>query len=70
MKKPPPKALIFEEKFNKLIAIPKREWDEINTPKRFEASSLWKDFVDIPIGIVKRLPSCVDWPFVVRGALK
>ena len=62
--------MIFEEKFDKLIAIPKREWDEINVRKRLEASTLWKDFVDIPTGIVKRLPSWVDWPFVVRGALR
>ena len=33
-------------------------------------SSLWKDFVNIPTGIVKRVPSWVDWSFVIRGALR
>ena len=62
--------MIFEEKFNKLIAIPKREWEEICVPSRLKASSLWKDVKDIPSGIVKSLPSWVDWTFVVRGALR
>ena len=70
MKKPPPKAILFEEKIERLLALPNREWDEINVPSRFKASSLWKNFVKIPTGIVKHLPSWVDWPFVVRGALR
>ncbi|GMN51818.1 hypothetical protein TIFTF001_020976 [Ficus carica] len=70
LKKPPPKAILFEEKFERLLAQPNREWDEINVPKRFRASSLWKDFVKIPSGIAKRVPSWVDWPFVIRGALR
>ncbi|GMN57655.1 hypothetical protein TIFTF001_026760 [Ficus carica] len=70
LKKPPPKALLFEEKFERLLAQPNQEWDEINVPKRFRASSLWKDFVEIPSGIAKRVPSWVDWPFVIKGALR
>ena len=70
LKKPPPKALLFEEKLEKLLAVPKREWDEIHTPDRFRASSLWKHFVELPKGIVKRVPSWVDWPFIVRGSLR
>ncbi|GMN46178.1 hypothetical protein TIFTF001_015361 [Ficus carica] len=50
LKKPPPKALLFEEKLKRLLAQPNREWDEINIPKRFRASSLWKDFVEIETG--------------------
>ncbi|GMN54938.1 hypothetical protein TIFTF001_024056 [Ficus carica] len=69
-KKPPPKALLFEEKHERLLTLPNREWDEINVPKRLRASSLWKDFIEIPSGIVKRVPSWVDWPFVIRGALR
>lgn len=70
MKKPPPKALLFEEKLERLLAIPNREWDEIQVPKRLRTSSLWKNFVELPTGIVKRVPSWVDWNFVVRGALR
>ncbi|GMN23845.1 hypothetical protein TIFTF001_049104 [Ficus carica] len=68
--KPPSKALLFEEKLERLLALPNREWDEINVPKRFRASSLWKDIIEISSGIVKRVPSWVDWPFVIRGALR
>ncbi|GMN66709.1 hypothetical protein TIFTF001_035770 [Ficus carica] len=70
LKKPPPKALLFEEKLERLLALPNREWDEIHVPKRFRASSLWKDFVELQSGIAKRVPSWVDWPFVIRGALR
>ena len=70
LKKPPPKALLFEEKLEKLLAVPKREWDEIHTPERFRASSLWKHFVELPTRIAKRVPSWVDWSFIVRGALR
>ncbi|GMN66987.1 hypothetical protein TIFTF001_036052 [Ficus carica] len=70
LKKPPPKALLFEKKLERLLAQPNREWDEINVPKRFRASSLWKDFVELPSGIAKRVPSWVDWPFVIGGALR
>ncbi|GMN73404.1 hypothetical protein TIFTF001_052172 [Ficus carica] len=70
LKKPPPKALLFEEKVERLLALPNREWDDIHTPERLRASSLWKDFVEIPSGIVKRVPSWVNWSFVIRGALK
>ncbi|GMN68801.1 hypothetical protein TIFTF001_037852 [Ficus carica] len=59
LKKPPPKALLFEEKLERLLTLPNREWDEINDPKRFRASSLWKDFIEIPSSIVKRVPSWV-----------
>ncbi|GMN69678.1 hypothetical protein TIFTF001_038725 [Ficus carica] len=69
-KKPPSKALLFEEKLKSLLALPNREWDEINVSKRFKASSLWKDFVNITTGIVKRVPSWVDWSFVIRGVLR
>ncbi|GMN55638.1 hypothetical protein TIFTF001_024761 [Ficus carica] len=57
LKKRPPKALLFEEKLERLLAQPNREWDEINVPKRLRASSLWKNFINIPTGIVKRVPS-------------
>ncbi|GMN19507.1 hypothetical protein TIFTF001_042887 [Ficus carica] len=70
LKKPPPKALLFEEKLERLLALPSREWDDIPVPKRLRASSLWKDFVELPSGIPKRVPSWVDWPFVIRGALR
>ncbi|GMN22642.1 hypothetical protein TIFTF001_040305 [Ficus carica] len=70
LKKPPPKALLFEEKLDRLLALPNREWDDINTPERLRASSLWKDFVEIPSGIAKRVLSWVNWSFVIRGALK
>ena len=70
LKKPPPKAILFEEKIERLLALPNREWDDINVPSRFKASSLWKNFVEIPTGIVKHLPNWVDWPFVVRAALR
>ncbi|GMN59248.1 hypothetical protein TIFTF001_028338 [Ficus carica] len=33
-------------------------------------SSLWKDFVVIQSGKVKQILSWVDWPFVIRGALR
>ncbi|GMN35831.1 hypothetical protein TIFTF001_042295 [Ficus carica] len=70
LKKPPPKALLFEEKLERLLALPDRDWDEIQVPRRLRASSLWKDFVELPLGIPKRVPSWVDWPFIVRGALR
>ena len=70
LKKPPPKALLFEEKLERLLALPNREWDDIHTPERLRASSLWKDFVEIPSGIAKRVPSWVDWSFMIMGALK
>ncbi|GMN20490.1 hypothetical protein TIFTF001_043101 [Ficus carica] len=69
-KKPPPKALLFEEKLERLLAQPNREWDKINIPKRFRALSLWKNFVELPSGIAKQVPSWVDWPFVIRKALR
>ncbi|GMN70130.1 hypothetical protein TIFTF001_039175 [Ficus carica] len=70
LKKPPPKALLFEEKLERLLALPNRDWDDIQVPRRLRASSLWKDFVELPSGIPKRVPSWVDWPFVIRGALR
>ncbi|GMN64825.1 hypothetical protein TIFTF001_033886 [Ficus carica] len=70
LKKPPPKALLFEEKLEQLLAVPNREWNEIHTLERFRASSLWKSFIELPTGIAKRVPSWVDWPFIVRGALR
>ncbi|GMN27996.1 hypothetical protein TIFTF001_044185 [Ficus carica] len=70
LKKPPPKALLFEEKLECLLALPNREWNDIQVPSRLRASSLWKDFVELPTGIPKRVPSWVDWPFVIRGALR
>ncbi|GMN47744.1 hypothetical protein TIFTF001_016923 [Ficus carica] len=70
LKKPPPKALLFEEKLERLLALPNREWDDIQVPRRLRASSLWKDFVELPSGIPKRVPSWVDWHFVIRGALR
>ncbi|GMN72161.1 hypothetical protein TIFTF001_052801 [Ficus carica] len=70
LKKPPPKALLFEEKLERLLALPNREWNDIQVPSRLRASSLWKDFVELPTGIPKRVPSWVDWPFVIRGALR
>ncbi|GMN59034.1 hypothetical protein TIFTF001_028124 [Ficus carica] len=70
LKKPPPKALLFEEKLERLLALPDREWDDIHVPERLRASSLWKDFKEIPSGIPKRVPSWVDWTFVIRGALR
>ncbi|GMN60217.1 hypothetical protein TIFTF001_029310 [Ficus carica] len=70
LKKPPPKALLFEEKLERLLALPNREWDDIQVPKRLRASSLWKDFIELPSGIPKRVPSWVDWPFIIRGALR
>ncbi|GMN66686.1 hypothetical protein TIFTF001_035746 [Ficus carica] len=48
LKKPPPKALLFEEKLERLLALPNREWDDIQVPRRLRASSLWKDFVELP----------------------
>ncbi|GMN29173.1 hypothetical protein TIFTF001_044325 [Ficus carica] len=70
LKKPPPKALLFEEKLERLLALPDRDWDDIQVPRRLRASSLWKDFVELPSGIPKRVPSWVDWPFIIRGALR
>ncbi|GMN73528.1 hypothetical protein TIFTF001_053710, partial [Ficus carica] len=70
LKKPPPKALLFEEKLERLLALPNRDWNDIQVPSRLRASSLWKDFVELPTGIPKRVPSWVDWPFVIRGALR
>ncbi|GMN69670.1 hypothetical protein TIFTF001_038714 [Ficus carica] len=34
LKKPPPKALLFEEKLERLLALPNRERDDIQVPKR------------------------------------
>ncbi|GMN61549.1 hypothetical protein TIFTF001_030636 [Ficus carica] len=34
LKKPPPKALLFEEKFERLLALPDRDWDDIQVPRR------------------------------------
>ncbi|GMN22578.1 hypothetical protein TIFTF001_040290 [Ficus carica] len=48
LKKPPPKALLFEEKLERLLALPNREWNDIQVPSRLRASSLWKDFVELP----------------------
>ncbi|GMN31317.1 hypothetical protein TIFTF001_048085 [Ficus carica] len=48
LKKPPPKALLFEEKLERLLALPDRDWDDIQVPRRLRASSLWKDFVELP----------------------
>ncbi|GMN25683.1 hypothetical protein TIFTF001_043923 [Ficus carica] len=59
LKKPPPKALLFEEKLERLLVLPNREWNEIQVPSRLRASSLWKDFVELLTGIPKRVPS---WP--------
>ncbi|GMN49255.1 hypothetical protein TIFTF001_018410 [Ficus carica] len=70
LKKPPPKALLFEEKLERLLALPDRDWDDIQVPRRLRASSLWKDFIELPSGIPKRVPSWVDWPFIIRGALR
>ncbi|GMN51350.1 hypothetical protein TIFTF001_020501 [Ficus carica] len=70
LRKPPPKALLFGKKLEQLLAEPNREWDEINVPNRLRLSSLCKNFVEIQSGIIKRIPSWVDWPFVIRGALR
>ncbi|GMN57869.1 hypothetical protein TIFTF001_026969 [Ficus carica] len=70
LKKPPPKALLFEEKLERLLALPNRDWDDIKVPRSLRASSLWKNFIELPSGIPKRVPSWVDWPFVIRGALR
>ncbi|GMN58688.1 hypothetical protein TIFTF001_027794 [Ficus carica] len=70
LKKPPPKALLFEEKLERLLALPDRDWDDIQVQRRLRASSLWKDFVELPSAIPKRVPSWVDWPFLIRGALR
>ncbi|GMN25450.1 hypothetical protein TIFTF001_047725 [Ficus carica] len=32
LKKPPPKALLFEEKLERLLALPNREWNDIQVP--------------------------------------
>ncbi|GMN51473.1 hypothetical protein TIFTF001_020624 [Ficus carica] len=69
LKKPPPKALLFENKLEQLLVQPNQEWDEINVTSRLKSSSLWKDFIEIETIIIKRIPSWVDWPFVIRGAL-
>ncbi|GMN69386.1 hypothetical protein TIFTF001_038436 [Ficus carica] len=58
------------QKPERLLALPNRELDDIQVPKRLRASSLWKDFVELPSGIPKRVPSWVDWPFIIRGALR
>ncbi|GMN54160.1 hypothetical protein TIFTF001_023289 [Ficus carica] len=42
----------------------------MNIPKRLRALSLWKEFFEIKTDIIKRVPSWVDWPFVIRGALR
>ncbi|GMN66535.1 hypothetical protein TIFTF001_035598 [Ficus carica] len=68
--KPPPKDLLFEKKLERLLAHPNREWDEICVTSRLKSLSLWKDFVEIETGIIKQIPSWVDWPFVIRGALR
>ncbi|GMN65303.1 hypothetical protein TIFTF001_034360 [Ficus carica] len=34
LKKPPPKALLFEEKLERLLALPDRDWDDIQVPRR------------------------------------
>ncbi|GMN58511.1 hypothetical protein TIFTF001_027600 [Ficus carica] len=47
LRKPPPKALLFEEKLERLLAQPNREWDEICVTSRLKSSSLWMDFVKI-----------------------
>ncbi|GMN45103.1 hypothetical protein TIFTF001_014285 [Ficus carica] len=47
LKKPPSKALLFEQKLEQLLAQPCHEWDEINVSERLRASSLWKDFVEL-----------------------
>ncbi|GMN68358.1 hypothetical protein TIFTF001_037434 [Ficus carica] len=70
LKKPPLKALLFEEKLELFLAQPYQEWDEINVLEKLRASSLWKDFVKIETDIIKQVPSWVDWPFVIRGALR
>ncbi|GMN21095.1 hypothetical protein TIFTF001_040034 [Ficus carica] len=33
LKKPPPKALLFEEKLERLLALPNREWDDIKSQR-------------------------------------
>ncbi|GMN64099.1 hypothetical protein TIFTF001_033183 [Ficus carica] len=48
LRKPLPKALLFEAKLKRLLAQPNREWNEINMSHRFRQSTLWKDFVEIP----------------------
>ncbi|GMN61291.1 hypothetical protein TIFTF001_030442 [Ficus carica] len=70
LRKPPLKALLFEKKLEQLLAQPNREWDEINVPNRLRLSSLWKDFVEIQSGMIKRILSWVDWPLVIIGALR
>ncbi|GMN67523.1 hypothetical protein TIFTF001_036585 [Ficus carica] len=45
LKKPPPKAILFEEKLEQLLA---EQWNEIHTPERFRALSLWKSFIELP----------------------
>ncbi|GMN51013.1 hypothetical protein TIFTF001_020157 [Ficus carica] len=47
LRKLPLKALLFEKKFEQLLAQPNREWDEINVTCRLKSSRLWKDFVEI-----------------------
>ncbi|GMN64106.1 hypothetical protein TIFTF001_033180 [Ficus carica] len=58
------------QKLERLLALQNREWDDIQVPRRLRASSLWKDFVELPSGIPKRVPSWVDWPFIIRGVLR
>ncbi|GMN24812.1 hypothetical protein TIFTF001_043822 [Ficus carica] len=61
---------LVRREIERLLALPNREWDDIQVPRRLRASSLWKDFVELPSGIPKQVPSWVDWPFVIRGALR
>ncbi|GMN66446.1 hypothetical protein TIFTF001_035532 [Ficus carica] len=44
LKKPPPKALLFEEKLEHLLALPNKECDEIHDPKRLRAGALRRLF--------------------------
>ncbi|GMN68318.1 hypothetical protein TIFTF001_037375 [Ficus carica] len=62
LKKPPPKALLFEEKLEILLSLPNREWDEIQVPQRLKASSLWKNFVELPTGSLIFPTAAVDSP--------
>ena len=54
LRKPPPKALLFENKIEQLLVQPNQEWDEINVPNRLRSSSLWKDFVEIKTSIINK----------------
>ncbi|GMN47331.1 hypothetical protein TIFTF001_016514 [Ficus carica] len=70
LKKTPPKALLFEAKLEHLLAMPDRGWDDIQIPHRLRQLSLWKGYIELPSGIDKRIPSWVDWPFVIKRVLK